>query len=85
MNTNKSFLRLSFAAVAVACAVASFGAIRAVTPAAWNGDPNCWQMKRHLEKMAAVTNGGAKVVFIGDSTPNFIILSYIPKVTSLFL
>jgi len=48
-------------------AATSFGAIRAVTPTAWNGDPNCWQMKRHYEKMATVTNGGAKVVFIGDS------------------
>lgn len=56
----------------LACAVAaatlpSLAAVRAVTPTAWNGDPNCWQMKRHNEKMAAVTNGGAKVVFIGDS------------------
>ena len=57
-------------ATAFACAV-SFGAIRAVTPTAWNGDPNCWQMKRHNEKMAVVTNGGAKVVFIGDSITHF--------------
>ena len=54
----------------LACAV-SFGAIRAVTPTAWNGDPNCWQMKRHLQKMESVTNGGAKVVFIGDSITHF--------------
>ena len=47
--------------------MSSFAAIRAVTPTAWNGDPNCWQMNRHHEKMAVVTNGGAKVVFIGDS------------------
>ena len=52
-------------------AVSAFGAIRAVTPAAWNGDPNCWQMKRHAEKMETVTNGGAKVVFIGDSITHF--------------
>ena len=57
-------------ATTFACA-ASFGAIRAVTPTAWNGDPNCWQMKRHNEKMAVVTNGGAKVVFIGDSITHF--------------
>ena len=57
-------------ATTLACA-ASFGAIRAVTPTAWNGDPNCWQMKRHNEKMAVVTNGGAKVVFIGDSITHF--------------
>lgn len=47
--------------------MSSFAAIRAVTPTAWDGNPNCWQMKRHNEKMAVVTNGGAKVVFIGDS------------------
>ena len=52
-------------------AASTLGAIRAVTPTAWNGDPNCWQMKRHLEKMAVVTNGGAKVVFIGDSITHF--------------
>lgn len=45
----------------------SVAAIRAVTPTAWNGDPNCWQMKRHAEKMSAIAKGGAKVVFIGDS------------------
>lgn len=59
------------AALFVVAAAASFGAIRAVTPTAWNGDPNCWQMKRHNEKMAVVTNGGAKVVFIGDSITHF--------------
>ena len=52
-------------------AAASFGAIRAVTPTAWNGDPDCWQMQRHHAKMATVTNGGAKVVFIGDSITHF--------------
>ena len=52
-------------------ALTSFGAIRAETPTAWTGDPNCWQMKRHNEKMAVVTNGGAKVVFIGDSITHF--------------
>ena len=62
-------LPLSF--TAALAAVSSFGAIRAVTPTAWNGDPNCWQMKRHAEKMASVTNGGAKVVFIGDSITHF--------------
>ena len=52
-------------------AMPSLGAIRAVTPTAWNGNPNDWQMKRHAEKMAVVTNGGAKVVFIGDSITHF--------------
>lgn len=49
----------------------AFAAIRSVTPTAWNGDPNCWQMRRHHEKMGVVTNGGAKVVFIGDSITHF--------------
>ena len=64
----KKLILLSTATLACA---ASFGAIRAVTPTAWNGDPNCWQMKRHAEKMSVVTNGGAKVVFIGDSITHF--------------
>ena len=62
------------AAVAALLAIAaatSFGAIRAVTPTAWNGNPDCWQMKRHNEKMAVVTNGGERVVFIGDSITHF--------------
>ena len=57
--------------IATLCVASSFGAIRAVTPTAWNGDPRCWQMKRHHEKMATVTNGGSKVVFIGDSITHF--------------
>ena len=59
------------ALLAIVAVSSSFGAIRAVTPTAWNGDPECWQMKRHAEKMAVVTNGGAKVVFIGDSITHF--------------
>lgn len=51
--------------------VLAFGAIRAMTPTAWNGDPNCWQMKRHNEKMKLVAAGGAKVVFVGDSITHF--------------
>ena len=49
----------------------AFGAIRAVTPTAWNGKPDCWQQKRHAEKMAEVAKGGAKVVFSGDSITHF--------------
>ena len=49
----------------------SFAAIRAVTPTAWNGDPGCWQMRRHNEKMKEVKAGGAPVVFIGDSITHF--------------
>ena len=65
-------LRSLFAALSIACALTGAdGAIRAVTPTAWNGDVNCWQMKRHHEKMNVVTNGGSKVVFIGDSITHF--------------
>lgn len=60
--------------LAGACALSftsAFAAIRAVTPTAWDGDPNCWQMKRHAGMMQNVKNGGAKVVFIGDSITHF--------------
>ena len=53
------------------CACGSLADIRSVTPAPWNGDSQCWQMQRHAEKMNTVTNGGAKVVFIGDSITHF--------------
>jgi lysophospholipase L1-like esterase len=46
-------------------------AIRAVTPTPWNGDPNCWQMNRHNEKLKQIANGGTPVVFIGDSITHF--------------
>ncbi|MBO7722123.1 MAG: hypothetical protein J6T01_06935 [Kiritimatiellae bacterium] len=52
-------------------ATGAFGAIRAVTPTAWDGRPDCWQMTRHKLRMEAVTNGGARVVFIGDSITHF--------------
>ena len=42
-------------------------AIRAASPIVWDGGPECWQMKRHAEKMKEVAAGGAKVVFVGDS------------------
>ncbi|MBQ6328048.1 MAG: DUF1080 domain-containing protein [Kiritimatiellae bacterium] len=70
-NSRHSVAARICALSAVFAAATTFGAIRAVTPTAWNGDPNCWQMKRHFEKMNAVTNGGAKVVFIGDSITHF--------------
>ena len=63
--------RMILAGAALLSSLTSSAAIRAVTPTAWNGDPNCWQMKRHNEKMAAVASGGAKVVFIGDSITHF--------------
>ena len=59
------------AVAALLAAGTAFGAIRAVTPTAWNGKPDCWQMKRHAAKMAEVAKGGAKVVFIGDSITHF--------------
>ena len=59
--------KIVMSAAALLAAFASYASIRAVTPVAWDGDPECWQMKRHAEKMGIVTNGGAKVVFIGDS------------------
>ena len=62
--------------VFLAAAVLSFAGlkadIRAVTPVAWNGDPNCWQMSVHKSRMNFVaTNGPGKVVFIGDSITDF--------------
>lgn len=62
---------LLFAIAALFAVGTAFGAVRAITPTAWNGDPNCWQQKRHAEKMQAVKSGGAKVVFIGDSITHF--------------
>ena len=70
----KNAIHKSFSLAAAAFALFAGGAfadIRAVTPVPWDGDPACWQMKRHAEKMGAVTNGGAKVVFIGDSITHF--------------
>ena len=71
MKKKDSVVKGVVAASLVVAAATSFGAIRAVTPTAWTGDPDCWQMKRHNEKMAVVTNGGAKVVFVGDSITHF--------------
>ena len=68
--STKKMKKLIFS-FAAALALHSFADIRAVTPTAWNGDPNCWQMKRHVEKMKAVAAGGAKVVFVGDSITHF--------------
>lgn len=59
--------RLSVAVLTALGCLTCYSAIRSVTPTAWNGDPDCWQMKRHHEKMKLVKAGGAPVVFIGDS------------------
>jgi beta-glucosidase len=57
--------------IAVLGVLSSFAATRSVVPAAWNGDPNCWQMRRHNGKMKEVAAGGAPVVFIGDSITHY--------------
>ena len=51
-------------------AASAFATIRAVSHDDY-GKENAWQRKRHAEKMEVVTNGGAKVVFIGDSITHF--------------
>ena len=57
-------------AAALLAAGTAGGAIRAVTPTAWNGKPDCWQMRRHAKKVKQAAAGDAKVVFIGDSITN---------------
>ena len=42
------------AALSAVVAATSYGDIRAVTPTAWNGDTNCWQMVRHKAKKAEI-------------------------------
>ena len=64
-------IKMILACAAAVVAVAGFGSIRAVTHDPWGGNPNAWQMKRHNEKMQQVRQGGAKVVFIGDSITHF--------------
>jgi lysophospholipase L1-like esterase len=64
--------KLAVLVCAAASALVSFGAIRAVTPVAWDGKPDCWQMKRHEGKLASIKkSGGAPVVFIGDSITHY--------------
>ena len=63
-----SAMKKTIVALAAALSVASaFATIRAVSHDMYGGNPGAWQMKRHAEKMDVVTNGGAKVVFVGDS------------------
>ena len=58
--------------ILTALSVASaFASIRAVSHDMYGGKADSWQIKRHAEKMNVVTNGGAKVVFIGDSITHF--------------
>lgn len=72
MNKNGNLVAAALAVGMSVSAVCAFGALRSVTPVAWNGKPDSWQMKRHNEKLAEIaTNGGAKVVFVGDSITHF--------------
>ena len=57
--------------VSVLCAASAFATIRAVSHDMYGGKTNSWQMQRHAQKMETVKNGGAKVVFIGDSITHF--------------
>ena len=66
MKTNRLF-----AVAAMLAAGTAFGDIAAVTPTAWNGKRDCWQLRRHDQKMKEIAAGGAKVVFIGDSITHF--------------
>ena len=52
---------------AACVALSGFGGIRALTHDNYSAYAECWQINRHKENLAIVTNGGAKVVFIGDS------------------
>ena len=56
---------------AAASVFTCFGGIRATSHDDYGGNTNAWQVKRHFEKMATVTNGGAKVVWL-DFTSKFL-------------
>lgn len=66
MRVFASSVLLLASSVAVALEAAPVG-VRAVSHDGYGGNANAWQLKRHAEKMNVVTNGGAKVVFVGDS------------------
>ena len=51
----------ALAAMSAMIAAPAYGAIRAVTPVAWDGNPECWKMKRLAEKLDVATNGGLEV------------------------
>ena len=61
---------LLLSSVASALGAAPVG-VRAISHDGYGGNADAWQLKRHAEKMNVVTNGGAKVVFIGDSITHF--------------
>jgi len=54
-------------ATVIGLSTTAFGSILSISHDPYGGKTDAWQMKRHESKMQVVTNGGAKVVFIGDS------------------
>ena len=70
-------MRLTVKVLAVLCAAAASVAVaeeetvRSRRAIAWHGPSDTWQMKEHLKRLEAVTNGGANVVFLGDSITQF--------------
>jgi len=60
---NRIILTVSAAVITLS----SFGGIRATQPDNYGGKADAWQIRRHQEKLSVVTNGGAQVVFVGDS------------------
>jgi len=52
-------------------ATAAEETVRARRAIKWNQPEDTWQEKRHLECLSAAKNGGAKVVFLGDSITQF--------------
>ena len=65
------YLKIALTSAIAVASLQSLAEITAVKSIAWNGDPKCWQMMRHGEKMQEVASGGAPVVFIGDSITHF--------------
>lgn len=51
--------------------LASFASVRALTHDMYGGKTKAWQLRRHAQKVKIAENGGAKVVFIGDSITHF--------------
>jgi len=58
-------------ALAAGLAMGASAELKSLVPCPQNTNPNSWWMKRRAEKMNIVTNGGSKVVFIGDSITHF--------------
>ena len=63
--------KTALAMAAAIGAASSYATITAVSHDMYGGDAEAWQVQRHEEKMAIVKEGGAKLVFIGDSITHF--------------